>query len=46
MGDVPASFRSPCAIQTLPKEVADPSPTDPFHLFLMLKDLKAIVGKN
>ncbi len=24
----------------------EPSPTDPFHLFLMLKDLKAIVGKN
>ena len=23
----------------------EPSPTDPFHLFLMLKDLKAIVGK-
>lgn len=23
-----------------------PSPTDPFHLFLMLKDLKAIVGNN
>ncbi len=24
----------------------EPSPTDPFHLFLMLKDLKAIVGKK
>jgi len=24
----------------------EPSPTDPFHLFLMLKDLKAMVGKN
>jgi len=24
----------------------EPSPTDPFHLFLMLKDLKAIVGKS
>ncbi|MDL1979169.1 MAG: GNAT family N-acetyltransferase [Deltaproteobacteria bacterium] len=24
----------------------EPSPTDPFHLFLMLKDLKAIVRKN
>lgn len=24
----------------------EPSPTDPFHLFLILKDLKAIVGKN
>lgn len=24
----------------------EPSPTDPLHLFLMLKDLKAIVGKN
>ena len=24
----------------------EPSPTDPFHLFLMLKDLKAIAGKN
>ncbi len=23
----------------------EPSPTDPFHLFLMLKDLKKIVGK-
>jgi GNAT superfamily N-acetyltransferase len=23
----------------------EPSPTNPFHLFLMLKDLKAIVGK-
>ena len=23
----------------------EPSPTDPFHLFLMLKDLKAIVGR-
>jgi GNAT superfamily N-acetyltransferase len=24
----------------------EPSPTDPFHLFLILKDLKAIVEKN
>jgi len=24
----------------------EPSPTDPFHLFLILKDLKAIVGKS
>lgn len=24
----------------------EPSPTDPFHLFLLLKDLKAIAGKN
>lgn len=24
----------------------EPSPTDPFHLFLMLKDLKAIAGNN
>ena len=24
----------------------EPSPTDPFHLFLMLKDLKAIVGEK
>jgi len=24
----------------------EPSPTDPFHLFLMLKDLKAIAGKS
>ena len=24
----------------------EPSPTDPFHLFLMLKDLKVIVGKK
>lgn len=24
----------------------EPSPTDPFHLFLMLKDLKAMVGKS
>ena len=23
----------------------EPSPTDPFHLFLMLKDLKKIAGK-
>ena len=22
----------------------EPSPTDPFHLFLMLKDLKAVLG--
>ena len=24
----------------------EPSPSDPFHLFLMLKDLKAIVGRG
>lgn len=24
----------------------EPSPTDPFHLFLMLKDLKALLGGN
>ncbi|MEA2040214.1 MAG: GNAT family N-acetyltransferase [Thermodesulfobacteriota bacterium] len=24
----------------------EPSPTDPFHLFLMLKDLKAMAGKK
>ncbi len=24
----------------------EPSPTDPFHLFLLIKDLKAIAGKN
>ena len=24
----------------------EPSPSDPFHLFLLLKDLKAIVGKR
>jgi hypothetical protein len=24
----------------------DPSPTDPYHLFLLLKDLKKILGKG